>query len=1121
MDKTIYEGIYDGMPGGVMICHPEEEVKIPYVNQALLELYECDTKEQFDILTGGSFEGTVFHEDLKELWMPLLSKEEGREYKGVKRVTYRIVTRFGRIRYVETFGKFHFNGGSKEHVLFIVNADVKYLSYDIDHLTNLPGMQRFLEYAERMMEADRLSGNYENPYYYVYLDLNNFKRFNARYGIAEGDELLLEISKILKEEFPEDFISRFSDDHFTILTKNEKLEEKLKSVQDQIGGLYPEGAVGIRVGIYKVNKDEPDIDAGLACNLAKIAGDSIRGHVENFICYYSKELKENMERREYISDHIDEAIQKHYIKVYYQPVVRTISGNLCSLEALARWEDPVYGFLQPGQFISVLEESKQIYKLDLYIIQEICRNYARESSEENPIVPVSFNLSRLDFFLCNIFEEIEKIVKLYDVPRDMLPVEITESLFMKDNKKIIQAVWKFRKAGYQVWMDDFGSGYSSLNVLKDYEFDEIKIDMDFLTRFSDKSRQIIISAVDMSKKIGLQTLAEGVETREQFEFLRTIGCEKAQGYLFGKPMPYKECLQNCIDSGLQLETRQWRHYYDRVGKINFITDSSLAIVEDDGIDFHYLFANSTYQKILSLVHSSTLEEAEHNLNAREYPIGKIIRQLANRAVISGKEEGLVYPDQGLYLRMTIELISQVEDHHIYRFNLENITHNQEQETQENLDLYLRYLYLMYDAVWLLHVEEDYSEDLLNSAGYSRSNRIMHDLKTLNRQYTEENIYWEDIPRYLDFSKMTNIMQRVMESESGSVADFFRTKDLEGNYVWKLHTLFVVPKSNGKKLLYSIKDSALANSKVAGQFIKNYGGLLGEDKENIPDENILEDMSASELWKFFMNTTRIKFFWKDKDRRFVGASQNFLNYYGFSSVEDIRGKNDEEMGWHVEEGDYMADELRVLKRGDHITNAPGKCLIKGVLHNIVANKVPIYKDGRIIGLLGYFIDAEGEETGHADLKKVSVLDKVTDMMNTRGIIESMFVYAENYHVYGQDYAVISFYMPEYKRIQKTYGEEVGDKFLRKVAGIILGHVTTTATIGRLSEAEFVLLLRFKKIEEVRKITDQVIEELQDIHEVDGNSCTVFVKSQISFGSGFNSEKDIFALIAEQFANLHEG
>lgn len=98
MDKTIYEGIYDGMPGGVMICHPEEEVKIPYVNQALLELYECDTKEQFDILTGGSFEGTVFHEDLKELWMPLLSKEEGREYKGVKRVTYRIVTRFGRIR---------------------------------------------------------------------------------------------------------------------------------------------------------------------------------------------------------------------------------------------------------------------------------------------------------------------------------------------------------------------------------------------------------------------------------------------------------------------------------------------------------------------------------------------------------------------------------------------------------------------------------------------------------------------------------------------------------------------------------------------------------------------------------------------------------------------------------------------------------------------------------------------------------------------------------------------------------------------------------------------------------------------------------------------------------------
>lgn len=230
----------------------------------------------------------------------------------------------------------------------------------------------------------------------------------------------------------------------------------------------------------------------------------------------------------YIVDHIDEAIEKHYIKVFYQPVIRTITGYLCGLEGLSRWEDPVNGFLTSMDFVPVLEKYDLISKLDIFVINEICKTIYERVTNNEPIVPVSFNLSRLDFLECDIFNEVEKSLRKYDVPRDMICVEITESVFVQNKEIITSAIDKFHNAGYKVWMDDFGSGYSSLNVLKDYSFDELKIDMAFLTNFNLKSKKIITSTIQMAKNIGVQTLAEGVENIDQYNFLRDIGCEKVQ-----------------------------------------------------------------------------------------------------------------------------------------------------------------------------------------------------------------------------------------------------------------------------------------------------------------------------------------------------------------------------------------------------------------------------------------------------------------------------------------------------------------------------------------------------------------------------------------------------------------
>lgn len=167
-------------------------------------------------------------------------------------------------------------------------------------------------------------------------------------------------------------------------------------------------------------------------------------------------------------DHLQEALDKKYIKIYLQPVIRSISGTLASAEALSRWVDPVYGLLSPADFIPALEESRQIQKLDLYVLEEICKTYRARVSQGLPVIPISFNLSRVDFYSGSIFEEVDAIVRKYRVPHHMIHVEITESVFIKDGVSISTQIDKFRDAGYEMWMDDFGSGYSSLNVLKDY-----------------------------------------------------------------------------------------------------------------------------------------------------------------------------------------------------------------------------------------------------------------------------------------------------------------------------------------------------------------------------------------------------------------------------------------------------------------------------------------------------------------------------------------------------------------------------------------------------------------------------------------------------------------------------
>ena len=287
----------------------------------------------------------------------------------------------------------------------------------------------------------------------------------------------------------------------------------------------------------------------------------------------------------YIIDNLDRAISEKWICAYYMPIVRSSNGKVCSEEALARWIDPERGMLSPAEFIPVLEESKLIYKLDLYIVEEVLRKMEHQKNAGLYVVPISVNLSRIDFHSCDIVEEVRKRVDEAGVDHKLLIIEITESVLGQDLDYMKGQIERLHELGFSVWMDDLGSGYSSLDVLQEINFDLIKFDIKFMQNFyHEKSRIMLAELTRMAMALNIKTLTEGIETKEQAEFLREIGCNKMQGYYFCKPVPLEEILRR-YDSGTQIgfENPDESSYYDVIGSIN-LYDLSVIGSADNGDD---------------------------------------------------------------------------------------------------------------------------------------------------------------------------------------------------------------------------------------------------------------------------------------------------------------------------------------------------------------------------------------------------------------------------------------------------------------------------------------------------------------------------------------------------------
>ena len=415
-------------------------------------------------------------------------------------------------------------------------AMVNQLQYD--RLTGLYSKDFFFSKVRERLQEDP-----EQDYCIVCANIENFKLFNDIFGVQAGDRLLQEVADIAKSMVGSTgFCGRFSADRFLCLQSREQ-EQQDRMNFGQVTGLEPSPllkSVVMRWGIYEIT--DRSIPVEQMCDRALLAANSIKGQYHQFFAVYDDSLRDILLREQAITGAMEPALAGEQFVVYYQPKYSLNGEQIAGAEALVRWIHPEWGFMSPGEFIPLFEKNGFISRLDKYVWEKVCAQLHDWMDKGYALLPVSVNLSRADVFQGDVVDTLLRLTKKYGIDPSSLHLEITESAYAEKPDQIVRTVEELRGLGFVVEMDDFGSGYSSLNMLSQMSLDILKLDMKFIqNEFAKPSAQSILGdVVSMAHRLHLGVVAEGVETQEQVQRLKAVGCDYVQGYYFAKPVPAAE-----------------------------------------------------------------------------------------------------------------------------------------------------------------------------------------------------------------------------------------------------------------------------------------------------------------------------------------------------------------------------------------------------------------------------------------------------------------------------------------------------------------------------------------------------------------------------------------------------
>lgn len=832
MDRN--EGVLkylDDFPGGVCLVSRDSEERILAVNQEVLRIFECSSEQQFMDFTHGYFRNLVAAEEFRSVADLYQRREQKADYSFWG---FSSRTRTGHFIRIE--GIFGPSVDEKRGPLWVVGLVKSTMRHDVletDGDTGLLGPHAFYQNVKAFLEQEKAEGTLGQRVP-VFINLVHFSSFNSSYGLEAGDTLLYQMGQVIRSCFPDAPAAHVGADNFLVLPPRSGISARMDRVVAEINDLIHDRVIRCKAGVVLFDEDHepPESLKNLKCrdifDMAKMAADSIREDGNRSWAVYRPSMGRDMVNTAFVLRNFENAMEKGHIHVYYQPITRALTGKVCSVEALARWEDPEKGMIFPGNFIPVLEKMKLIHLLDRYVIESTARIYHRLKKAGYPIIPVSVNLSRVDFDTLKPFDFMEEIIYRYQVPRQFFHIEVTESAMTRDTGVLRNELFRFKKAGYQLWLDDFGSGYSTLNVLKEFPFDLLKIDMAFLRNFNEESRKIIRSIILMAKNLSIHTLAEGAETKEQVDFLRESGCEDIQGYFYGKPMSIEEFEKKLGEGVYTAEGPLEKVVMDRIGLVNVLTDKPVGLFLNRKDRFVLLLKNDALKQVGDAVYGGGNIYFEGNEVLHSNPLYPWMQALIEGSRESGQEQSVVTMRNGFMLKNSIHTLAGNDTLSGGTVSIINMSVKNGNGPIKTLDTLYRNMMRIFDALYYYQGDKNTVDVILSTVPAMKPGSVLTGAQWL--QLSESYVHPDDRKQFMQFMQFIqpeHIQKVAADSIHRLSSAHFRIKDSHGRYRWKEVIAMVMGQAAENHILLGAKETALTPlaPKERAEFLRLYASSL--------------------------------------------------------------------------------------------------------------------------------------------------------------------------------------------------------------------------------------------------------------------------------------------------------
>lgn len=560
---------------------------------------------------------------------------------------------------------------------------------EIDSKTGLYNKNRFCISARKMLD--------ENPgikFVLIRWDVDGFKVLNDVFGVVEGDRFLIKVGDYYRHNHSDMMVyGRWNADHFVVCMPLEEFtgNHVAEKFPEMFRDFRSDYHVNIRMGVYVI--EESWIDVSLMCDRANLALRSIKGSYTRRVAFYDDSMREEMIENQVIVNEMTSALANGEFVIYLQPQFNYSTNSLHGAEALVRWKHPIRGLISPGKFVPIFEKNGFITHVDQFVWEEVCKLQRHWLDEGRKIVPISVNVSRIDIANIRLSEHFAALLQKYKLPASCIRIEITESAYMDNPELLISAVKSLRAQGLNVEIDDFGSGFSSLNTLKDVPVDMLKLDMKFIGNGIDdpRSGSILSSVVRMSSWLHLPCLAEGVETKSQADYLKSIGCLYMQGYYFARPMPVEDYEKILFEGNLETiivgrdgmpDSPEGFEFMNATTQQTLIFNSYVggaAIIEFDGENVEAIRMNDKFFEVVNSTEEEYFKENTHLLDKFDDHNRDLFKQALLRSIETG-EEALceLYTDQvihgmPLYTRARVRKLTKNAGRYLFYLSIENVT----------------------------------------------------------------------------------------------------------------------------------------------------------------------------------------------------------------------------------------------------------------------------------------------------------------------------------------------------------------------------------------------------------------------------------------------------------------